>query len=89
MRIFITGGAGFIGSHLCDYFLAHDHDVIAMDNFITGSPDNIAHLANEPRLEFIEQDVTKFIHVPGDIDAVLILPSPRVRNRTWIFRFKR
>lgn len=76
MRLFITGGAGFIGSHLCDYFLARDHDVIAMDNFITGSPDNIAHLANEPRFEFIEQDVTKFIDVPGDIDAVLHFASP-------------
>lgn len=76
MRIFITGGAGFIGSHLCDYFLARGHDVMAMDNFITGSPDNIAHLKNEPRFEFIEQDVTKFINVPGPLDAVLHFASP-------------
>ena len=76
MRIFITGGAGFIGSHLCDYFLARDHRVVAMDNFITGSPDNIAHLANEPRFEFIEQDITKFINVPGDVDAILHFASP-------------
>lgn len=76
MRIFITGGAGFIGSHLCDYFLARGHDVLAMDNFITGSPDNIAHLKNEPRFEFIEQDVTKFINVPGPLDAVLHFASP-------------
>lgn len=76
MRIFITGGAGFIGSHLCDYFLARGHHVLAMDNFITGSPDNIAHLKNEPRFEFIEQDVTKFISVPGPLDAVLHFASP-------------
>lgn len=76
MRIFITGGAGFIGSHLCDYFLARDHRVVAMDNFITGSPDNIAHLANDPRFEFIQQDVTKFIKVAGVVDAVLHFASP-------------
>ncbi len=76
MRLFITGGAGFIGSHLSDYFLARDHSVVAMDNFITGSPDNIAHLANEPRFEFIEQDVTRYIDVPGEIDAVLHFASP-------------
>jgi dTDP-glucose 4,6-dehydratase len=76
MRIFITGGAGFIGSHLCDYFLARGHQLVVMDNFITGSPDNIAHLKNEPRFEFIEQDVTKFINVPGPLDAVLHFASP-------------
>ena len=76
MRIFITGGAGFIGSHLCDYFLARGHQVVAMDNFITGSPDNIAHLRNDSRFEFIEQDVTKFIDVRGAVDAVLHFASP-------------
>lgn len=76
MRIFITGGAGFIGSHLCDYFLARGHTVIAVDNFITGSPDNIAHLRNEPRFEFIQQDVTTFISIPGPLDAVLHFASP-------------
>jgi len=76
MRLFIMGGAGFIGSHLCDYFLARGDSVIAMDNFITGSPDNIAHLANEPRFEFIEQDVTRFINIPGPLDAVLNFASP-------------
>jgi len=76
MRIFITGGAGFIGSHLCDYFLARGHQVVAMDNFITGSPDNIAHLRDEARFEFIEQDVTKFINVAGQVDAVLHFASP-------------
>lgn len=76
MRIFITGGAGFIGSHLCDYFLARGHHVIAMDNFITGSPDNIAHLKNEPRFEFIEQDITQFINIPGELDVILHFASP-------------
>jgi dTDP-glucose 4,6-dehydratase len=76
MRIFITGGAGFIGSHLCDYFLARGHHVVAMDNFITGSPDNIAHLKNEARFEFIEQDVTRYIDVPGQVNAVLHFASP-------------
>lgn len=76
MRIFITGAAGFIGSHLCDYYLARGHHVVGMDNFITGSRDNITHLANEPRFEFIKQDVTKFIDVPGPVDAVLHFASP-------------
>lgn len=76
MRIFITGGAGFIGSHLCDYFLARGHHVIAMDNFLTGKRENLAHLVHEPRFEFIEQDVTKFIHIPGPLDAVLHFASP-------------
>lgn len=76
MQIFITGGAGFIGSHLADYFLARGHHVLAMDNFITGSPDNVAHLASEPRFDLIEQDVTKHINIPGEIDAVLHFASP-------------
>lgn len=76
MRILITGGAGFIGSHLCDYYLARGHQVVAMDNFITGSPDNIAHLADNPRFEFVLQDVTKFIALDGTLDAILHFASP-------------
>jgi dTDP-glucose 4,6-dehydratase len=79
MRILITGGAGFIGSHLCDYLLARGHEVIAMDNLSTGSTDNIAHLAGNKRFLFIQHDVTNYIYVEGPLDAVLhlaSLPSP-------------
>ena len=76
MRLLITGGAGFIGSHLCDYFLSNGHTVVAVDNFITGSPDNIAHLKNEPRFEFCEQDVTTYLEVEGPVDAILHFASP-------------
>ncbi len=79
MRILITGGAGFIGSHLCDYLLERGHDVIALDNLSTGSTDNIAHLAGHERFHFIKYDVTEYIFVSGPLDAVLhlaSLPSP-------------
>jgi dTDP-glucose 4,6-dehydratase len=79
MRVLITGGAGFIGSHLCDYLLEQGHEVIAMDNLSTGSTDNIAHLAGHDRFHFIKHDVTNFIYVEGAVDAVLhlaSLPSP-------------
>ena len=79
MRILITGGAGFIGSHLCDRLLQAGHDVIAMDNLMTGKADNIAHLAGNERFHFIKQDVTNYVFVEGELDAVLhlaSLPSP-------------
>jgi dTDP-glucose 4,6-dehydratase len=75
-RILITGGAGFIGSHLCERFLAEGDDVICMDNFRTGSPDNIAHLFQNRRFMFIEQDVTTYIYVKGPLDAILHFASP-------------
>jgi len=75
-RILITGGAGFIGSHLCERFLADGDDVICMDNFRTGSPDNIAHLFQNRRFMFIEQDVTTYIYVKGPLDAILHFASP-------------
>jgi len=75
MRILITGGAGFIGSHLCDRLLADGHQVIAMDNLSTGSVDNIAHLAGHERFHFIKHDVTNYIFVKGHLDAVLHLAS--------------
>jgi dTDP-glucose 4,6-dehydratase len=79
MRILITGGAGFIGSHLCDYLLEQGHEVIAMDNLSTGSTDNIAHLTGHERFHFIKHDVTTYIYVQGPLDAVMhlaSLPSP-------------
>jgi dTDP-glucose 4,6-dehydratase len=76
MRILITGGAGFIGSHLCDYFIARGDEVIAIDNFLTGSPDNIAHLQDHPRFKFIRQDVTDYIRIDGYVDAILHFASP-------------
>ncbi|MGO8673695.1 MAG: UDP-glucuronic acid decarboxylase family protein [Capsulimonadaceae bacterium] len=75
-RTVITGGAGFLGSHLADRLLSEGMDVVAVDNLITGSMDNIAHLANEPRFEFIEQDIIKPYDVPGRVDAVYHFASP-------------
>lgn len=80
MYILITGAAGFLGSHLCDRFLADGHEVIGMDNFITGSPDNLAHLAENPNFLFIRHDVSNFINVPGKIDAILHFASPASPN---------
>jgi len=79
LRILITGGAGFIGSHLCDRLLAEGHQVIAMDNLSTGSVDNIAHLAGHDDFLFIKHDVTNYIYLEGKLDVVLhlaSLPSP-------------
>lgn len=75
-KILITGGAGFIGSHLCDRFVKEGYDVIAMDNLLTGSLDNISHLFPRPNFTFHHHDVTKFIHIPGDLDYILHFASP-------------
>jgi dTDP-glucose 4,6-dehydratase len=76
MRVLITGGAGFLGSHLCDHFLAQGHDVIAMDNLLTGNTANIEHLAGHDRFRFIKHDVTNYIFIEGRLDAVLHFASP-------------
>ena len=76
MRVLITGGAGFLGSHLCELLLARGDEVIAMDNLITGSLDNIGHLFGVPGFRFVKHDVTEYIHVPGPLDAVMHLASP-------------
>jgi len=75
-RALITGGAGFLGSHLCELFLARGHEVVCMDNFITGNPANIAHLFGRDGFRFIKQDVTNYIHIDGPLDYVLHFASP-------------
>jgi dTDP-glucose 4,6-dehydratase len=75
MRVLVTGGAGFIGSHLCDALLAQGHVVVCIDNLLTGSRDNIAHLANEPRFEFVEQDICQAFDL-GKFDYLFNLASP-------------
>ncbi len=75
-RVLITGGAGFLGSHLCDRFLADGYEVICMDNLITGDLRNVGHLFADADFHFYHQDVTEFIHVPGRLDAVLHFASP-------------
>lgn len=80
MRILITGAAGFLGSHLCDRLLADGHEIIGVDNFITGSPDNIAHLASNEKFEFYKRDVSNYIFVPGKVDAILHFASPASPN---------
>lgn len=82
MRILVTGGAGFIGSHLCDRLLAEKHQVIVIDNLITGNIDNIAHLADHEDFSFIKYDVSNFIFIPGKADAVMHLASPASPNPT-------
>ncbi len=76
MRVLITGGAGFIGSHLADRFLAEGHQVVVMDNLLTGDTANIAHLAGRDDFSFIKHDVTDYIFVEGPLDAVLHFASP-------------
>ena len=76
MRVLITGVAGFLGSHLADRFIAAGHDVVGMDNFVTGSPDNIGHLTGNKRFAFFEHNVTNFIYVEGPLDGVLHFASP-------------
>jgi len=81
MIILVTGAAGFLGSHLCDRLLKEGHEVIGMDNFITGRPENLAHLGNQERFTFVEHDVSNFIEVPdGGVDAIMHFASPASPN---------
>jgi dTDP-glucose 4,6-dehydratase len=80
MRVLITGAAGFLGSHLSERFIAEGHTVVGMDNLITGSMDNIAHLLGHPQFSFIKQDVSTYIYVAGPLDAVLHFASPASPN---------
>ncbi len=76
MRILIMGGSGFIGSHLCDLFLAEGNEVICMDNLLTGRAENVARYLGNPRFSFVQYDVTNFIHVDGPLDFILHFASP-------------
>ncbi|HEX9795761.1 MAG TPA: UDP-glucuronic acid decarboxylase family protein [Anaerolineales bacterium] len=80
MRVLVTGGAGFIGSHLCDRLLAEGHQVVVVDNLVTGDLQNIAHLAGRDDFLFLQHDVSNFIFVPGKLDAVMHLASPASPN---------
>lgn len=80
MRILVTGGAGFIGSHLCDRLIAEGHQVVVIDNLVTGNIQNIAHLAGRDDFLFIRHDVSNFIYVPGKLDVVMHLASPASPN---------
>ncbi|TVR22232.1 MAG: SDR family oxidoreductase [Anaerolineaceae bacterium] len=76
MRVLVTGGAGFLGSHLCERFISEGDEVIAMDNLLTGDVRNFAHLQDNPRFSFIQHDVSRFIEVDGELDAILHFASP-------------
>lgn len=80
MRVLITGAAGFVGSHLCDRYIKDGHEVVAMDNLITGNVDNIAHHWGNERFKFIKHDVSNYIYVDGPIDAVFHFASPASPN---------
>jgi len=80
MRIVLTGAAGFLGSHLTDRLIYEGHQVIGLDNFITGDEANIAHLINNPAFQLIRQDVSTYIDIPGQIDYVMHFASPASPN---------
>jgi dTDP-glucose 4,6-dehydratase len=75
-KVLVTGGSGFLGSHLCEKYLENDYQVVCMDNLITGNINNVSHLFNEPDFTFIKHDVTNFVHVPGKLDLILHFASP-------------
>ncbi len=75
-RTVVTGGAGFLGSHLCEQLLADGHEVVALDNFLTGTPRNVEHLMEHDGFRLVKTDVTEYVHIPGPVDQVLHFASP-------------
>ncbi|MEL6771781.1 MAG: UDP-glucuronic acid decarboxylase family protein [Bacteroidota bacterium] len=75
-RTLVTGGAGFLGSHLCERLLTEGHEVVCMDNLITGNPDNVAHLIGNPSFQFVQHDVSNYVYVAGDLDYLFHFASP-------------
>ena len=76
MRVVVTGGAGFLGSHLCEALVGRGDEVVCLDNFVTGTPANVAHLLEEPGFHLIRSDVTEYVHVGGPVDLILHFASP-------------
>lgn len=87
MRILISGAAGFLGSHLCDKLLSEGHEVVGMDNFITGKSQNLAHLSGNDKFKFIQHDVSNYIFVAGKLDAVMHFASPASPNSNSPFGY--
>src|SRR4051794_28499745 len=75
-RVVVTGGAGFLGSHLCERLLADGHEVVALDNFLTGTPANVAHLLEHDAFRLVKADVTDYVHAVGPVDQVMHFASP-------------
>jgi len=87
MRVLLTGAAGFLGSHLCDLLLEKGHEVVGLDNLVTGRLENLAQLRTNPHFSLIEQDVSEFISVPGELDYVMHFASPASPNPTSPFGY--
>ena len=86
MRTVVTGGAGFLGSHLCDSLISMGYDVVCLDNLLTGNTDNIAHLLGNPHFRFVQHNVVDYIYIEGPVDAVLHFASPASpikRDSSW------
>jgi len=89
MRILITGGAGFLGSHLCDLLIGKGHQIVCMDNFITSRMENISHLMGHERFSFVKYNVCDYLHMDRPLDAVMHFASPQARRIISISRSPR